>query len=144
MATLLQLRAQAELERRKRGIGNKNPLAEYRFEPLRYIIEKLGWHPWAGDAEHPGQVEVLQAYELALRQLHERYEYEQGNVTVDQLQYWKPGQIIKNRIRVEAGHTVGKTKLSSGIFSHFFDTCDPAIIYSFAPTSEQINYKTKT
>jgi len=135
----LQLRAQAELERRKRGIGNKNPLAEYRFEPLRYIIEKLGWHPWAGDAEHPGQVEVLQAYELALRQLHERYEYEQGNVTVDQLQYWKPGQIIKNRIRVEAGHTVGKTKLSSGIFSHFFDTCDPAIIYSFAPTSEQIN-----
>ncbi|MCC6271637.1 MAG: hypothetical protein IT190_10200, partial [Microbacteriaceae bacterium] len=139
MATSLQIRAAAELERRKRGGVGVSPFAEYRFEPIRYIIEKLGWHPWAGDAEHPGQVEVLQAYELALRQLHERYDYEQGNLTADQLQYWTPGQAIKNRIRVEAGHTIGKTMAASGIFSHFFDTCAPAIIYSFAPSYEQIN-----
>lgn len=140
MATSLQLRAAAELERRRRNVGkDSNPFAQYRFEPIRYIIEKLGWHPWAGDADHPGQVEVLQAYELALRQLHERYDYERGTLTAEQLQYWQPGQVIKNRIRIEAGHTVGKTKLASGILSHFFDTCTPSIIYSFAPTSEQIN-----
>lgn len=118
---------------------DENPFAQYRFDPIRYIIEKLGWYPWAGDADHPGQVEVLQAYELALRQLHERYDYEQGNLTTDQLQYWTPSQVIKNRIRVEAGHTIGKTMAASGIFSHFFDTCAPAIIYSFAPSYEQIN-----
>ncbi len=112
---------------------------QYRFHPFDYITEKLGWHPWAGDGEHPGQVEVLQAYELALRQLHERYDYEQGNLTIEQLQYWTPGQVIKNRIRIDSGHTTGKTKISSGILSHFFDTCTPSIIYSFAPTAEQIN-----
>lgn len=120
MATSLQLRAQAELERRKRGTTDQNPLAEYRFEPLRYITDKLGWHPWAGDAEHPGQVEILQSYERALRQLHERYEYEQGNIGIDQLQHWKPGIIIKNRIRVEAGHTVGKC----GIITDMITTSD--------------------
>ena len=135
----LLLKVKIEKERRRRGLTGKSRFEQYRFDPIRYIIDKLGWHPWAGDADHPGQVEVLQAYELALRQLHERYDYEQGNLTADQLQYWTPGQVIKNRIRVEAGHTVGKTKISSGIFSHFFDTCPPAIIYSFAPSYEQIN-----
>ena len=135
----LLLKVKIEKERRRRGLSGKSRFEQYRFEPIRYIIDKLGWHPWAGDADHPGQVEVLQAYELALRQLHERYDYEQGNLSADQLQYWTPGQVIKNRIRVEAGHTVGKTKISSGIFSHFFDTCPPAIIYSFAPSYEQIN-----
>lgn len=114
-------------------------LAQYRFDPLRYITDKLGWHPWAGTPDHPGQVEVLQAYELALRQLHERRDYEQGKVTVDQLHHWQPGQTIKNRIRIQSGHTTGKTKGASGILSHFIDTCAPSIVYSFAPTSEQIN-----
>lgn len=135
----LLLKVKIEKERRRRGLSGKNRFEQYRFNPIRYIIDKLGWHPWAGDADHPGQVEVLQAYELALRQLHERYDYEQGNLTADQLQYWTPGQVIKNRIRVEAGHTIGKTMAASGIFSHFFDTCPPAIIYSFAPSYEQIN-----
>lgn len=135
----LLLKVKIEKERRRRGLSGKSRFEQYRFEPIRYIIDKLGWHPWAGDADHPGQVEVLQAYELALRQLHERYDYEQGTLTVDQLQYWTPGQVIRNRIRVEAGHTVGKTMVASGIFSHFFDTCPPAIIYSFAPSYEQIN-----
>lgn len=135
----LLLKVKIEKEKRRRGLSGKSRFEQYRFEPIRYIIEKLSWHPWAGDADHPGQVEVLQAYELALRQLHERYDYEQGNLSADQLQYWTPGQVIKNRIRVEAGHTVGKTMVASGIFSHFFDTCPPAIIYSFAPSYEQIN-----
>lgn len=135
----LLLKVKIEKERRRRGLSGKDRFAQYRFDPIRYIIDKLGWHPWAGDADHPGQVEVLQAYELALRQLHERYDYEQGTLTADQLQYWTPGQVIKNRIRIDSGHTTGKTKCASGILSHFFDTCTPSIIYSFAPTTEQIN-----
>jgi len=115
-----------------------NRFEEYQFEPIRYIIEKLRWHPWAGD-DHPGQVEVLDAYRRALLQLHERDDYEQGNKARGALEHWTPGQVIKNRIRIEAGHTVGKTKLASGILSHFFDCFVPSIIYSFAPSSEQIN-----
>jgi hypothetical protein len=137
--TELQLRVKIEKERRRRGRNGVSPFAQYRFDPIRYITDKLGWHPWAGDADHPGQVEVLQAYELALRQLHERYDYEQGTLSLDQLQHWTPGQVIKNRIRIDSGHTTGKTKVASGILSHFFDTCTPSIIYSFAPTAEQIN-----
>jgi len=135
----LQFKVGVEKERRRRGLTGATMFGQYRFDPLRYIIEKLGWHPWAGDIANPGQVEVVQAYELALRQLHERYDYEQGTLTAEQLRYWQPGQTIQNRIRIEAGHTIGKTKLASGIFSHFFDTCAPAIIYSFAPSAEQIN-----
>ena len=137
------VRAKAELEYRKRTVATggkeENPFAHYRYDPVRYIVDKLGWYPWAGDDEHPGQVEVLQAYALALRQQHERLAYENGELGREELRVWQPGQSIQNRIRIEAGHTVGKTKLSSGVFSHFFDTCAPSIIYSFAPTDDQIN-----
>lgn len=139
MATSLALRAQAELERRRRGLTDGDTFAEYRFDPIRYITQKLRWHPWAGDSEHPGQVEVLEAYRTALLQLHDRYDYEQGNKSADQLEYWRPGTVIKNRIRIEAGHGVGKTKIAAGIFSHYFDCYQPSIVYTFAPTAPQIN-----
>jgi len=114
-------RAKAELELRRRNVDRSaNPFAEYQFAPIRYITEKLKWYPWAGGADHPGQVEVVQAYELALLQLHERYDYEQGNKRIDELQHWRPGQVIKNRIRVEAGHTVGKC----GIITDMITTSD--------------------
>lgn len=136
------VRAKAELEYRQRTANagkEANPLARYRFEPVRYIIDKLGWHPWAGDEEHPGQVEVLESYTLALQQQHERIAYENGELTKPDLRFWQPSQPIQNRIRIEAGHTVGKTKLAAGVVSHFFDTCDPSIIYSFAPGYDQVN-----
>lgn len=47
--------------------------------------------------------------------------------------------MIQNWIRVESGHGTGKTKLASGILSHFFDTCTPSIAYTFAPTWNQIS-----
>lgn len=140
MITSPAVRAKAELEYRKRTTGkDENPFARYRFDPVRYIVEKLGWHPWAGDVEHPGQVEVLDAYVLALRQQHERLAYEAGEVGRGDLVYWQPDAPIRNRIRIEAGHTVGKTKLAAGLLSHFFDTCAPSIIYSFAPGYDQVN-----
>lgn len=82
---------------------------------------------------------MLEAYELVLRQLHERQDYEQGRIAEEDLKYWRPGETIKNVIRVEAGHTIGKTKLVSGIFSHFLDCFPPAIIYTFAPSWPQIH-----
>lgn len=136
---LLQLRARAEIERRRRLAAEGDPLVAYRYRPADYIWEKLGWEPWSGTDEQPGQMQVVQAYERALRQQHERDAYEKGKLTEDQLTCWRPGDVIRNRIRIEAGHTVGKTKLASGLVNHFFDTCTPSIIYTFAPGWEQIH-----
>src|SRR5689334_14562557 len=117
----LQLQAQAELERRQRSRrGNKDEFEATRFDPRAYIINRLGWEPWAGDGRHPGQQEILDAYVLALRQQHERRDYEAGLKSAEQLEYWQPGQVILYRLRIEAGHTVGKTKLASGLVNHFF------------------------
>lgn len=133
----MQLRAAAELERRRRG-GTPG-LDRYRFDPAGYIRDKLGWQPWEGSAEAPGQTEIINAYVLGLRQQHERLAHEAGELSAAQLQYWQPGEVIKNRIRIEAGHTVGKTKLAAGLVNHFFDCFVPSIIYTFAPSWEQVH-----
>jgi hypothetical protein len=112
-------KAAAELELRRRASGAGG---EYQYAPAAYIKDKLGWEPWAGEGDAPGQIEVLDAYAAALRQQHEQ-----------------PDTPAQNRIRIEAGHTVGKTKLASGIVNHFFDNFAPSIIYTFAPTWEQIH-----
>jgi hypothetical protein len=109
-----------------------------RFDPASYIQNNLGWSPWHGDGEHPGQTEIIDAYVLAVRQQLERRDYQAEKIAENDLQYWKPGQTIKYVIRVEAGHTVGKTKLASGIVNHFYDHFQPAIVYFFAPTGDQI------
>ena len=137
--SLIQLRAAAELERRRRGLTNASPLAQYRLAPERYIVEQLGWTPWAGDAAHPGQAEIIAAYARALRQQLERQAYEAGTVAAADLVDWQPGERVLNTIRVEAGHTVGKTTLAAGLVSHFFDTFTPSIVYCFAPGHDQIN-----
>lgn len=87
----------------------------------------------------PGQAEILDAYALALRQQHERDAFQAGTLGEAELTCWRPGQTIQNRIRVEAGHTVGKTTLAAGIVSHFFDCFLPSIGYCFAPGHDQIN-----
>lgn len=97
-------------------------IARYRLRPAQYTAEKLGWVPWRGTPEHPGQDDVLEAYVAALRA---------------QLEH--PETPCQNRLRIEAGHTVGKTKLAAAIVNHFFDCFPPAIIYTFAPTWEQIH-----
>lgn len=135
----MQLRAQAELERRRRLATGETTFAAYRFDPTRYIREMLGWTPWQGDGERPGQAEVIAAYTLALRQQCERADYEAGRIGENDLTSWRPGQTIANRLRIEAGHTVGKTKLAAGLVNHFFDCFKPAIIYTFAPTWEQVH-----
>lgn len=95
--------------------------------------------PWSGSDDVPGQQQILDAYVLALRQLHERDGFEKGELTETKLRYWKPGQVIQNVIRVESGHTTGKTKVLSGIVNHFFDNFTPCVGYCFAPSWEQIH-----
>lgn len=128
--TLRRLEAEAEQEKLARA---------YRWKPRAYIKDKLGWEPWSGSDEAPGQQQILEAYARALRQLHERDAYEKGLVAESGLRHWKPGQVIQNVIRVEAGHTVGKTCLASGLVNHFFDTFTPCVGYCFAPSWEQIH-----
>lgn len=76
---------------------------------------------------------------LALRQQHEREALESGQMTESQLTCYVPDQIIKNRIRIESGHTIGKTKCLSGLVNHFFDCFVPCVGYCFAPSWEQIH-----
>src|SRR5918999_5820652 len=89
----VQLRAKAELERRRRADSTESTFTLYRFDPKRYITDKLGWTPWSGDDEHPGQQQVLDAYALALHQQHERNAYEQGLIEQQDLQHWQPGTV---------------------------------------------------
>ena len=131
----LTLAEQEEMDRLLQSEG----LRRYRYDPERYIQEQLGWTPWRGDVHGiPGQADIIDAYTLALRQMHERDAWEQGELLPSELRYWQPGEVIQNYIRVEAGHTVGKTKLSSGLVNHFFDCFTPSIIYAFAPGERQI------
>lgn len=138
-SSTIQLRAKAQLELHRRGLIGVSAYARYQFEPAAYIREKLRWEPWGGTAEHPGQAEVLSAYALALRQQHEQRAYEAGALAESELVYWRPSTPIRNQIRVEAGHTVGKTTLAAGIVSHFFDCFVPSVTYCFAPGHDQIN-----
>jgi hypothetical protein len=132
----IQLQAKAKMKLEAAGLGG-SPFAEYQFDAERYITEKLGWSPWAGSGEQPGQREVIEAYNLALRQQFERRKFEAGEPYDAEI--WQPDQVIQKYIRVEAGHTVGKTKLADGLVNHFFDCFIPSIIYTFAPTWEQIH-----
>jgi hypothetical protein len=111
---------------------------QYRFAPEKYIEEKLGYKAWRGENGATGQAEVIDHYRVVLLQLHERLDFEQGKVGIDDLQYWQPGEVIQNWISVDAGHNVGKTTEGAFIVNHFFD-CFPAIGYCFAPSYEQIN-----
>lgn len=85
----------------------------YRFDPIRYIRDCLKWEPWQGSPEHPGQIEILECYARILRQMHEKREYDAGRLSEAQLTVWCPGEDIKNWIRVQASHNVGKCVAAS-------------------------------
>lgn len=110
---------------------------KYQFEPAGYLQEFLGWEPWAGlDDAHPGQVEILQACVLAIRQQIEKRAFEKEEITEEQLVFWKPGQVIQNWIRVESGNGIGKTKQIAGAVQWFFD-CFNSIVYTFHTSAKQ-------
>jgi len=111
---------------------------KYRYDPAAYITHHFNWQPWSGNGT-TGQQEIIDAYTLSIRQQHERYDYLSGKIKAAELEHWAPGETIRSIISVDAGHSVGKTKILSGLVNHFFDCFRPSIIYSYAPTREQIH-----
>jgi hypothetical protein len=115
-------------------------LRAYAEFPERYIPEQLGWQPWKGEGrEKPGQWEILEAYRDAVMQQVEMLQLLRGEITEAELRYYRPGMLIKNWIRVESGHGVGKTKIEAGIHSHFLDCFHQSIVYSYANTLTQLS-----
>jgi hypothetical protein len=113
----------------------------YRFKPVEYIPKFLGWTPWKGmDADHPGQVEILEACARVMRQQEEKDKFEKGELSEEELTCWKPGEIIKNWIRVESGNGIGKTKTASGDLNWFLDCFTPSAIFTFAPGGDQARF----
>lgn len=109
----------------------------YRLDPLRYIRDKLGWEPWAGQDGHPGQVEIIDAYRIAICKQMERLAIGNGEDITPI--FYKPGEMIRNWIRVESANNTGKTRCASGLVNHFFDCFAPSITYSFAPSWAQVH-----
>ena len=115
--------------------------APYRFDANGYVENFLRWQPWRGmDEEHPGQAEILEACSLVMRQQEEKDRYDKGELSEDELTCWKPGQIIRNWIRVESGNGIGKTKSASGILNWFLDCFTPSAIFTFAPGGDQARF----
>ena len=144
--TALQLRFLAERERRKRRRSTQGKLPtlakQYADRPIAYIEEQLGWTPWEGDEQHPGQVEIVEAYRHSIRQQQERRDFNDGLLTESQLRYWTPGEPIRNEIHVQAGHGVGKSKMLSGLVNHFLDCFVPSIVQTYAPSAVQLTTTT--
>jgi hypothetical protein len=111
----------------------------YRFDAENYIKEFLHWTPWRGSGqEKPGQVEIIDAYNLALKQQFEKRDFEKGLIKEEELTCWKPDMVIQNWIRMEAGHNVGKTKIESGLICHFFDCFVPSTVRMYAPSYDTL------
>ena len=117
-------------------------LRAYLETPRAFIVERLGWTPWKGEgANDPGQVEVLDAYRDALMQQIEMLQLGRGEITEAELRYYRPGMPIRNWIRVDSGHGVGKTKIEAGIHSHFLFTLPRSVVYSYANSLDQLRYQ---
>ena len=113
----------------------------YKYRPAEYIKTFLNWIAWTGlDEDHPGQIEILEACALVMRQQEEKDLYEKGELKKEDLKVWQPGQTIKNWIRVESGNGIGKTKSSSGILNWFLDCFVPSAIFTFAPGGDQARF----
>ena len=123
------------------SVSQTKKFASYKFSPAEYISGFLKWLPWTGlDAEHPGQIEILEACARVMRQQEEKDLYEKGDLKKEDLKYWKVGEKIKNWIRVESGNGIGKTKSSSGILNWFLDCFAPSAIFTFAPGGDQARF----
>ncbi|HEX8564122.1 MAG TPA: hypothetical protein VF648_00540 [Pyrinomonadaceae bacterium] len=129
--------ASAVLERYGEALQTEK-FKPYQFDPEKYIQDFLGWQPWSGTNDKPGQIQIMDAYTLALRQQFERRDFEHGRIAEADLVYWKPNQTIKNYIRVEAGHTTGKTKTESGLVNHFLDCFAPSTVLMYGPSQDSL------
>lgn len=121
-----------------RPVKEASSYAQYRLDPLGFIQGVLNWDPWFGPGgDQVGQGEVVEAYRQVLVAYDEKARHEAGDPAP--FTVFVPGEPIKFILHLETGHTVGKTRLASGLFLHFFYCFVPSILYTFAPTQPQIN-----
>lgn len=121
--------------------GSGNRFQPFINKPWEYIKIFLKWEAWTGlDEEHPGQLQILEACALVMRQQEEKDKWEKGLLKESELTVWKPGQTIQNWIRVESGNGIGKTKASSGILNWFLDCFVPSAIFTYAPGGDQARF----
>jgi hypothetical protein len=132
-----QAKAAAAVLERYGPAPQSDKFEPYKFAPEKYIENFLGWTPWSGyDEFHPGQVQILQACALSVKQQLEKRAFEKGEITEKELTVWRPDAPIQNWIRVESGNGIGKTKSISGVVNWFFD-CFDSIVYTFHATATQ-------
>lgn len=118
----------------------------YKYRPVEYISTFLKWIAWTStDDENPGQTDILEACARVMLQQEEKDLFEKGELREDELTVWSPvkghpDNIIKNWIRVESGNGIGKTKSSSGILNWFLDCFCPSAIFTFAPGGDQARF----
>jgi hypothetical protein len=145
----------------KKTVDNSlDKFAQYKYTPADYIQKYLGWEPWSGKRwEATGQLEIIEIYadEIVKQERKQSLEKQALKIRTDMDEITSPTMLaekskelskimeelekilIRNWIRVESGHSVGKTKVSSGIVQHFFDCFPHSITYCFAPTYSQVN-----
>lgn len=102
-------------------------IVEERFKPFRcdvagYTKKFLGFTPWLGMNDSPGQAELFQDISESV-----------------QKQLAKDESAIRI-FRVESGHGLGKTRGVGAISNWFFDCFAPAVIITTAPSSDQVKY----
>jgi hypothetical protein len=109
-------------EARKRGLDIPTDSAKfepYRTDPVGYSEKFLGFSPWSGANDQPGQREIFEDIGESVR-----------------LQL--AGEPAERTFRVEAGHGVGKTIGAAALVNWFFDCFPPSITMTTAPTKEQV------
>ena len=130
----MRLRAKVIEVEKKQQRQASDELSAYAFRTHDFIVDKLGWIPWAsGDPNNPGQKEIIDAYERILRTQWEKQQYDLGNVSDSKLEYYKPGETIKYILRIPKGYNTGGTKLASGLVIHLLNCFPDSIIQSYAP-----------
>lgn len=116
---------------------NVEPMEKYSLDPDGYFKKYFGWEVWSGiDERRPGQKQIFEAIVLVVRQQLEKRDFENGKVSESDLVHWKPGQVIKNWIRVESGNGIGKTKSLAGGVNWAVD-CFRSIVYTFHTSAKQ-------
>ncbi len=103
------------------------------------MLKLEAWSSGSLRFDEVGQKELLDIYSQTLEKLHIRADIEESLAKGEGKYTQADVPIVKNWIRIEAGHGVGKTNLASMIVSHFFDCFVPSITTCYAPTYVQVN-----
>lgn len=107
------------MARRGLRLDGSRALDVYQTSPLRYAEQKLGFTPWAGVQGAKGQRELFE-------DIGESARLQIAGLPAIQV------------FRVEAGHGVGKTIGAAALVNWFFDSFAPSVIYTTAPTDNQV------